>query len=123
MTIAALPTKTHSAGYEDKLLLPHWAEVVKIIPEAEGVTTFWLKFTDPEVQARYHFEPGQFNMVYLPGYGEAAISKLPMAWSFTPSAMPVTSPRPPAGSRLATRWACAAHSARPGRWKMSKAWI
>jgi len=74
MTIAALPTKTHSAGYGDKLLLPHWAEVVKIIPEAEGVTTFWLKLTDPEVQARYHFEPGQFNMVYLPGYGEAAIS-------------------------------------------------
>ena len=74
MTIVALPPKTHSAGYEDKLLLPHWAEVVKVIPEAEGVTTFWLKLTDPEVRARYHFEPGQFNMVYLPGYGEAAIS-------------------------------------------------
>jgi len=70
----ALPTTAHNAGYADKLLLPHWAEVTRIIPETEGITTYWLKFTDPEVQARYRFEPGQFNMLYIPGYGEAAIS-------------------------------------------------
>ena len=64
----------HNAGYTDKLLLPAWAEVVKITPEAEGVTTFALKFTDPGVQQRYRWEPGQFNMLYVPGYGEAAIS-------------------------------------------------
>jgi len=29
---------------------------------------------DPAVQNRYRFEPGQFNMLYVPGYGEAAIS-------------------------------------------------
>lgn len=74
MTTTLINTAAHSAGYTDKLLLPHWAEVVKIIPEAEGVTTFQLKFTDPEVQNRYRFEPGQFNMLYIPGYGEAAIS-------------------------------------------------
>jgi NAD(P)H-flavin reductase len=64
----------HYAGHEDRLLQPDWAEVVKVIQEAEGVSTFWLRFTDPEIQKRYHFAPGQFNMLYLPGYGEAAIS-------------------------------------------------
>jgi NAD(P)H-flavin reductase len=64
----------HHAGHEDRLLQPDWAKVVKIVPEAEGVTTFWLKFSDPEVQDRYRFAPGQFNMLYVPGYGEAAIS-------------------------------------------------
>jgi NAD(P)H-flavin reductase len=74
MTTTFINTSAHSAGYADKLLLPHWAEIVKIIPEAEGVSTLIFKFTDPEVQKRYHFEPGQFNMLYIPNYGEAAIS-------------------------------------------------
>jgi len=64
----------HHAGREDHLLEPDWAEIVKIVPEAEGVSTFWLKFKDPAVQVRYHFAAGQFNMLYVPGYGEAAIS-------------------------------------------------
>jgi NAD(P)H-flavin reductase len=64
----------HSAGHPEKLLLPHWAEIVKIIPEAEGVTTFHLKITDPAIQLNYTFLPGQFNMLYVPGFGEAAIS-------------------------------------------------
>jgi NAD(P)H-flavin reductase len=63
-----------NAGYTNNLLLPHWAEIVKIIPEAEGISTYHLKLTDPEVEARYRFLPGQFNMIYLPGFGEAAIS-------------------------------------------------
>ena len=74
MTTTLINTAAHSAGYTDKLLLPHWAEIVKTIPEAEGMTTFQLRFTDPEIQNRYRFEPGQFNMLYVPGYGEAAIS-------------------------------------------------
>jgi NAD(P)H-flavin reductase len=76
MTVLRSPTNTaiHSAGYADKLLVPHWAVIEKIIPEAEGITTYHLKFTDPEVRARYRFLPGQFNMLYIPGYGEAAIS-------------------------------------------------
>jgi NAD(P)H-flavin reductase len=74
MTTTLITSSAHSAGYPNKLLLPHWAEIVKIIPEAEGVSTFHFKFTDPELQNRYYFEPGQFNMLYLPGYGEAAIS-------------------------------------------------
>jgi NAD(P)H-flavin reductase len=74
MTIPMTDTSPHFAGYADKLLVPAWAEVVKITPEAEGVTTFALKLIDPEIQQRYHWEPGQFNMLYVPGYGESAIS-------------------------------------------------
>ena len=67
-------TQTVQTNHTNHLLDPHWAEVVKITPEIEGVSTYWLKFTDPAIQAAYTFQPGQFNMVYIPGYGEAAIS-------------------------------------------------
>jgi NAD(P)H-flavin reductase len=39
-----------------------------------GVTTYDLEFDDPNVAAAFRFKPGQFNMLYLPGYGESAIS-------------------------------------------------
>ncbi len=74
MTTVMLDNSARYAGYADKLLVPAWAQIVKIIPEAEGVTTYALKFVDPEIEQRYRWEPGQFNMVYVPGYGEAAIS-------------------------------------------------
>ncbi len=67
-------TQTIQTNHENRLLDPNWAEVVKITSEIEGVATYWLKFTDPAMQAAYTFQPGQFNMVYVPGYGEAAIS-------------------------------------------------
>lgn len=55
-------------------LLPHWATIIKKIPEAEGISTFHVKLIDLDFQARYQFWPGQFNMLYVPGFGEAAIS-------------------------------------------------
>jgi NAD(P)H-flavin reductase len=58
----------------DALLAPYWAEVVDIVPETEGITTIWLRFLDQVLQERYSFAAGQFNMLYLPRYGEAAIS-------------------------------------------------
>ena len=58
----------------DFLLAPAWAEITRIQPEVEGIATFWLRFTDPLLRERYTFQPGQFNMLYVPGYGEAAIS-------------------------------------------------
>jgi NAD(P)H-flavin reductase len=67
-------TQTIQTTSENHLLDPYWAEVVKITSEIEGVATYWLKFTDPAIQAAYTFQPGQFNMVYVPGFGEAAIS-------------------------------------------------
>lgn len=56
---------------------PWQAETVfirDVIPEAVGVQTYKFEFADPDVGAKYRFAPGQFNMLYLPGAGEIAIS-------------------------------------------------
>jgi NAD(P)H-flavin reductase len=58
----------------DSLLSPYWAEVMEVVPEAEGIATIWLRFHDRSLRESYTFVAGQFNMLYLPGYGEAAIS-------------------------------------------------
>lgn len=66
-----------AAAIADKtkvLIAPGWAKIAEITPEAEGVRTYWMEFTDKSLRDNYRFSPGQFNMVYLPGYGEAAIS-------------------------------------------------
>jgi len=55
-------------------MLPHPAVIEDIQPEAYGISTFSLVFTDPARASTYHFQPGQFNMIYLPGFGEVAIS-------------------------------------------------
>lgn len=55
-------------------MAPHWAEILDIVQEAQGMSTFWMKFCDEDTCKEYRFKPGQFNMLYLPGYGEAAIS-------------------------------------------------
>jgi NAD(P)H-flavin reductase len=68
------PAKRPVAVAADKLLMPFWAEVAEIQPEVENLTTIWLRFQDPKLQNEYTFEPGQFNMLLLPEYGEAAIS-------------------------------------------------
>ncbi len=49
--------------------LPTFVEVIRIEPEIRKVRTFELA-----APADFSFRPGQFNMLYLPGYGEAAIS-------------------------------------------------
>jgi NAD(P)H-flavin reductase len=67
-------TEPTAAVKIDSLLAPYWAEIVEIVPEAEGIVTIWLRFLDQTLQERYSFAAGQFNMLYLPGYGEAAIS-------------------------------------------------
>ncbi len=63
-----------AAVHADCLLEPTWAEVTDITKEVEGTSTYWFQFTDPTVREAYSFRPGQFNMVYVPGFGEAAIS-------------------------------------------------
>lgn len=50
------------------------ATIVEKRQEAEGIYHFRLKLTDPEAQSRFRFTPGQFNMLYLFGVGEVAIS-------------------------------------------------
>ncbi len=65
---------TATAHQPDKLLYPYWAKITEITHEAEGIATFWLEFEDLGMRKRYHFAHGQFNMLFIPGYGEAAIS-------------------------------------------------
>jgi NAD(P)H-flavin reductase len=72
MTVQVAPKSM--ALQPSKPMLPFWARIVEIQPEAPGVSTFWLKFEDASVQKGFSFRPGQFNMLYVPGYGEAAIS-------------------------------------------------
>ncbi len=55
-------------------MTPFWAEIVEIVREAPNVSTYWLQFLDPALRDGYHFKAGQFNMVLVPGLGEAAIS-------------------------------------------------
>jgi NAD(P)H-flavin reductase len=50
------------------------AEIANITPELSGVATYHLRFRDAALQERYRFLPGQFNMLYIPGVGEIAIS-------------------------------------------------
>lgn len=69
MTVAKAP-----AAVKQELLQPYWAEVIDIKEETEGISTYWLNFQDQDLQANYRFKAGQFNMLYLPGYGESAIS-------------------------------------------------
>jgi NAD(P)H-flavin reductase len=52
----------------------HSAQIVAIRAEAPSVATYDLVFDDPVVAAAYRFVPGQFNMLYEPGFGESAIS-------------------------------------------------
>jgi NAD(P)H-flavin reductase len=49
-------------------------EIVDVAPEIVGVATYHLRLTDPSARAAYACSPGRFNMLYLPGVGEAAIS-------------------------------------------------
>jgi NAD(P)H-flavin reductase len=53
--------------------VPSLATIRNIKKEAPGVQTYELELASAEARA-YHFQAGQFNMLYLPGIGEAAIS-------------------------------------------------
>lgn len=52
----------------------HPATIVEKIREAERIDTYRLRFVDERMRRRYRFAAGQFNMVYLVGVGEVAIS-------------------------------------------------
>lgn len=52
----------------------HPARIQRIITETTAVATYDLVFEDSALAAGYAFRPGQFNMLYLPGVGEIAIS-------------------------------------------------
>lgn len=50
------------------------ARIQRVVPETPGVATYDLVFDDETLASGFTFRPGQFNMLYLPGVGEVAIS-------------------------------------------------
>lgn len=42
--------------------------------ETRDTASYALRIRDKEIARAYRFRPGQFNMVYMPGIGEAAVS-------------------------------------------------
>jgi sulfhydrogenase subunit gamma (sulfur reductase) len=58
----------------DNPYLIHAVTIVEKIRAAEDIDTYRLQFVDEQVRRSYRFAAGQFNMVYLFGVGEVAIS-------------------------------------------------
>ena len=54
--------------------MAHPTRIRDIKQEVPGVATYELALEDTDLAAAYRFAPGQFNMLYLPGFGESAIS-------------------------------------------------
>ncbi|MFO1019810.1 MAG: hypothetical protein U0903_03830 [Planctomycetales bacterium] len=50
------------------------ARVMEIVEELPGISTYRLQIDVPLGPDGYHYLPGQFNMLYIPGVGEVAIS-------------------------------------------------
>lgn len=70
MTVATPhPTSPHGDPWRS-----HATRIVSITDETPGVRTYELAFEEPGVRDAYRFAAGQFNMLYVPGIGEAAIS-------------------------------------------------
>jgi NAD(P)H-flavin reductase len=55
-------------------MVPTTASIVDIKEESSNTRTYFLRIDDPDLRSHYRFQPGQFNMVYVFGVGEAAIS-------------------------------------------------
>lgn len=75
MTTDLLETGTRPepvCGLDPWLPLP--ARILEVVHENFNTRTFKMQIVDPEVRRAYRFLPGQFNMLYAPGIGEAAIS-------------------------------------------------
>ncbi len=66
-------TTSANNGVTDPML-PRNAVIQGIRHETLDTATYSLAFANPAVAGRYRFLPGQFNMLYLPGIGEVAIS-------------------------------------------------
>lgn len=68
--IKTQPNLNHSANP----WLAHVAVIEAIQAEIDLVATYQLRFVDTNIARVYRFQPGQFNMLYIPGCGESAIS-------------------------------------------------
>lgn len=54
--------------------VPVLARILQVKEENFNTRTVTLEFLDEALRSSYRFVPGQFNMIYVPGVGEAAIS-------------------------------------------------
>jgi len=54
--------------------LPEEAVITAVKPQTEDTNTYTLKLSDPEKQKGFTFLPGQFVMISILGWGEAAFS-------------------------------------------------
>lgn len=54
--------------------LPREAQVVERVQETPDIFTLRMRLRDTKAHGAYRFHPGQFNMLYLYGVGEVAIS-------------------------------------------------
>ena len=52
----------------------HAVRITGIKQEIPDTSTYEMVFDDADFGANFRFQPGQFNMLYLPGFGESAIS-------------------------------------------------
>jgi len=55
-------------------MVPTVATIVGVHEESANTRTYSLEIDEPRSRDQYRFQPGQFNMVYVFGVGEAAIS-------------------------------------------------
>jgi NAD(P)H-flavin reductase len=53
---------------------PYPVTIAEIQQEVPGIATYKLGFVDSQRAQGYRFSAGQFNMLYVPGIGESAIS-------------------------------------------------
>jgi NAD(P)H-flavin reductase len=73
MTQTAVETRSEPiCGMNTWMPVP--AKILAVKNENFNTNTYTLRFVDEEIHKMYGFAPGQFNMVYVPGVGEAAIS-------------------------------------------------
>jgi NAD(P)H-flavin reductase len=63
-----------AGGASARLLVPEPAEIVEKRSFGSQIYVFRLRLLDPAARPRFDFVQGQFNMVYVPGVGEVALS-------------------------------------------------
>jgi NAD(P)H-flavin reductase len=68
----SLPRPEPICGMDTWMPVP--ARIVDVRTENFNTHTFTTQFVDPQIRDMYRFTPGQFNMLYVPGVGEAAFS-------------------------------------------------
>ncbi len=73
MSITA-PTKRHEPICGMDTWLPVPTRILDVREENATTYTYRMEIVDESIRRQYGFAPGQFNMIYVPAVGEAALS-------------------------------------------------